>query len=108
MGAVSIFYTCLRVCIIQIKSFLTFCEIWKSSWLKYAQYDIIAAMAAKRIVTCDKCGRELEVRSAFAHITLSNHKKVCEKAWPIKISNVILRKVSGGYTRTQYAKLYII
>jgi hypothetical protein len=37
-------------------------------------------MAAKRIVICDQCGRELEVRSAFAHITLSNHKKNCENS----------------------------
>ena len=35
-------------------------------------------MAASRIVKCDKCGREIEVRSGFAHITLYNHYKVCK------------------------------
>ena len=33
-----------------------------------------------RIVKCEKCGTELQVRSAFAHMTLSNHKKICEKS----------------------------
>jgi hypothetical protein len=37
-------------------------------------------MAAKRIVICDKCGAEIDVRSDFAHMTLSNHKKVCTKS----------------------------
>lgn len=31
-------------------------------------------MAANRVVKCDKCGREIEVRSGFAHMTLYNHK----------------------------------
>ena len=35
-------------------------------------------MASNRIVTCDKCGREIEVRSEFAHMTLSNHQKNCK------------------------------
>lgn len=33
-----------------------------------------------RIVKCEKCGAELQVRSNFAYMTLSNHKKVCEKS----------------------------
>lgn len=32
-------------------------------------------MASSRIVVCDVCGRELEVRSDFAHMTLSRHMK---------------------------------
>ncbi len=35
-------------------------------------------MASNRIVICDKCGREIEVRSDFAYITLNNHKKSCK------------------------------
>jgi uncharacterized protein YodC (DUF2158 family) len=35
-------------------------------------------MASNRIVICDKCGREIEVRSGFAHMTLSNHQKICK------------------------------
>ena len=31
-----------------------------------------------RIVKCEKCGTELQVRSNFAYITLANHKKVCK------------------------------
>ena len=30
-------------------------------------------MSANRIVKCDVCGRELEVRSKFAHETLNRH-----------------------------------
>ena len=37
-------------------------------------------MAANRIVVCDKCGTEIDVRSDFAYMTLSNHKKVCPKS----------------------------
>ena len=33
-----------------------------------------------RIVKCEKCGTELQVRSSFAYMTLNNHKKVCEKS----------------------------
>jgi hypothetical protein len=33
-----------------------------------------------RIVICEKCGEEIESRSAFAHMTLSNHKKNCQKS----------------------------
>ena len=33
-----------------------------------------------RIVKCEKCGAEIESRSAFAHMTLANHKKVCKKS----------------------------
>jgi hypothetical protein len=36
--------------------------------------------ASMRIVKCEKCGTELQVRSAFAHMTLSNHNKICEKS----------------------------
>ena len=32
-------------------------------------------MAANRIVICEICGRELEVRSGFAHLTLARHLK---------------------------------
>ena len=32
-------------------------------------------MASHRTITCDKCGREIEVRSGFAHMTLNNHLK---------------------------------
>lgn len=35
-------------------------------------------MAANRIVVCDKCGREIEVRSGFAYMTLLNHYKGCK------------------------------
>lgn len=35
-------------------------------------------MAANKIVICDKCGREIEVRSGFAHMTLANHKRTCK------------------------------
>jgi len=35
-------------------------------------------MAANRTVTCDKCGREIEVRSGFAHATLYNHYRACK------------------------------
>lgn len=37
-------------------------------------------MAANRIVVCDLCGLEIDVRSDFAHMTLGNHKKVCKKS----------------------------
>jgi hypothetical protein len=30
-------------------------------------------MASNRIVICDICKREIEVRSGFAHMTLNNH-----------------------------------
>ena len=33
-----------------------------------------------RIVICEKCGAELQVRSNFAYMTYNNHKKVCEKS----------------------------
>ena len=36
--------------------------------------------ASMRIVKCEKCGTEINVRSNFAYMTLTNHKKVCEKA----------------------------
>ena len=36
--------------------------------------------ASMRIVKCEKCGTELQVRLAFAHMTLSNHNKICEKS----------------------------
>jgi hypothetical protein len=39
---------------------------------------IITTMAANRIVICDRCGREIEMRSDFAHITLYNHYKSCK------------------------------
>jgi len=32
-------------------------------------------MASHRIAKCETCGRELEVRSGFAHKTLYNHMK---------------------------------
>jgi hypothetical protein len=32
-------------------------------------------VASSRIVICPECGKELEVRSGFAHLTLSNHIK---------------------------------
>jgi len=32
-------------------------------------------MASHRTVTCDICGREIEVRSDFAYMTLNNHIK---------------------------------
>jgi hypothetical protein len=32
-------------------------------------------MASNRIVVCDECKKELDVRSAFAHHTLNNHKQ---------------------------------
>jgi hypothetical protein len=32
-------------------------------------------MASSRIVICPDCNKELEVRSDFAHLTLSNHIK---------------------------------
>lgn len=32
-------------------------------------------MAANRIVICETCGREIEVRSGFAHMTLARHMK---------------------------------
>ena len=35
-------------------------------------------MAANRIVICDKCGREIEVRSGFAYMTLQNHYRTCK------------------------------
>lgn len=35
-------------------------------------------MASNRSVKCDKCGREIEVRSDFAYITLYNHQKTCK------------------------------
>jgi len=35
-------------------------------------------MASTRLVVCDKCGREIEVRSGFAHMTLFNHQKTCK------------------------------
>lgn len=35
-------------------------------------------MAANRIVKCDKCGREIEVRSFMAYQTLLNHQKTCK------------------------------
>ena len=33
-----------------------------------------------RIVKCEKCGAEIESRSNFAYMTLTNHKKVCKKS----------------------------
>jgi len=36
-------------------------------------------MSANRIVACPICGREIEVRSGFAHQTLSNHIKTIHK-----------------------------
>jgi hypothetical protein len=33
-----------------------------------------------RIVKCENCGEEIQSRSAFAHMTLTNHKKVCKKS----------------------------
>lgn len=36
-------------------------------------------MSASRLAICDRCGREIEVRSGFAHITLYNHYKTCKK-----------------------------
>jgi hypothetical protein len=33
-----------------------------------------------RIVKCEKCGAEVNVRSPFAYMTYNNHKKVCEKS----------------------------
>ena len=35
-------------------------------------------MADNRIVICEVCGREIEVRSGFAHMTLTNHYKGCK------------------------------
>lgn len=32
-------------------------------------------MSANRIVICEICGREIEVRSDFAHLTLARHLK---------------------------------
>ena len=78
-----------KVWIIQNKSLLTFHEIWKSSWPQYYDTATISNMSSNRIVICDKCGRELEVRSAFAHITVANHKKSC-KSWLHEKYNVIL------------------
>ena len=75
--------------IIQDKILLTFYKIWKSGWPQYNDTATISNMASSRIVVCDKCGRELEVRSAFAYITLANHKKSC-KSWLHEKDNVIL------------------
>jgi hypothetical protein len=36
-------------------------------------------MTSNRIVACPICGREIEVRSGFAHQTLSNHIKATHK-----------------------------
>ncbi len=35
-------------------------------------------MASHRTVKGDKCGRDIEVRSGFAHMTLTNHQKSCK------------------------------
>ena len=35
-------------------------------------------MASNRIVKCEICGREIEVRSGFAHMTLTNHQRSCK------------------------------
>jgi hypothetical protein len=32
-------------------------------------------MASHRTIICEICGREIEVRSGFAHMTLANHLK---------------------------------
>ena len=32
-------------------------------------------MAANKVIICEICGREIEVRSGFAHMTLSRHLK---------------------------------
>jgi hypothetical protein len=32
-------------------------------------------MASHRVVICEICGREIEVRSGFAHETLNRHMK---------------------------------
>jgi hypothetical protein len=36
-------------------------------------------MTSNRIVACPICGKEIEVRSGFAHQTLSNHIKANHK-----------------------------
>ena len=36
-------------------------------------------MSANRIVICPICGKELEVRSGFAHQTLTNHIRTIHK-----------------------------
>lgn len=36
-------------------------------------------MSSNRIVACPICGREIEVRSGFAHQTLSNHINATHK-----------------------------
>jgi hypothetical protein len=36
--------------------------------------------ASMRIVKCEKCGMEINVRSNFAYITLANHNKVCKSS----------------------------
>jgi len=35
-------------------------------------------MASHRVVICEICGREIEVRSDFAYMTLMNHQKTCK------------------------------
>lgn len=32
-----------------------------------------------RMIKCNKCGREIEVRSSFAYMTYSNHVKACKE-----------------------------
>ena len=35
--------------------------------------------AANRVVICPECKKEIEVRSGFAHFTLTNHQKEHKK-----------------------------
>mgnify|MGYP003344657787 CR=1 FL=1 len=41
-------------------------------------------MSANRLVACPICGREIEVRSNFAHQTLINHLEIAHKDREVK------------------------